>query len=176
MIKINDRYAAEYAIIFLTSHQSESLKNNKISKIIPKPFIFPGLISLSNRSLHFPLNSIWINHQHLKYNISKAEVYYLPPAALSSNLHKPMAPTNSFNIGITSSRPQSYCHLWHLVSFQGDTKPCSYHWHCLISHIPNVSYILHLFSVRRECFILSPLRFDFLNGLSDNITLHIFKE
>lgn len=40
MIKINDRYAAEYAIIFLISHQSESLKNNKISKITPKPFIF----------------------------------------------------------------------------------------------------------------------------------------
>lgn len=147
-MQLNMRLSFSYLINLRVSKTTKSLK------LHPNLSFFPGLISLSNWSLHFPLNSIWINHQHFKYNISKAEVYYLPPAALSSNLHNPMAPTNSFNIGIASSRPQSCSHLWHLVSFQGDTKPCSYHWQCLISHIPNVSYILHLFSVLRECSIL----------------------
>lgn len=84
MIKINDHYSTEYSIIF----SSSCLINLRAPKTKKSLKLHPTFSFIQDWSLfqievsYFPLDSTWINHQHFKYNISKAKVYYLPPLAL----------------------------------------------------------------------------------------------
>ena len=87
----------------LRSHQSHSL--NKIPKTTPKPFQARSLSQVEVR--YFPVNSIWIDHQHLKYIPNKTYYLFLPLAAISSFITQGLPLTHLMVIIIISSRPQT---------------------------------------------------------------------
>ena len=114
----------------LRSHQSHSLY--KIPKTTPKPFQARSLSQVEVWC--FPVNSIWIDHQHLKYIPNKTYYLFLPLAALSSFITQGLPLTHLMVIIIISSRPQPHSDLWHE----------------LFSYTPNVSHVFPLFSILRK--------------------------
>lgn len=136
------------------SRQKRKLKDYTLTFHSSSPDLSSKLKSIISAG-----GSTWIDHRHSKYIIFRTYCLPLPPAALSSNL-------------ITQWLPLTHLKL---ISFQVDPKPKSnLDIAFLTFQMSHISVIYVLF-IEIFCSLL-PLKFDLLNGLSDKITMHVFKE